>query len=196
MLSKQELRQHYRRLRNQVPDVVRKEESEAVCRALLQTECYQKANAVFCYLSYGSEPETSALIRSALYDNKIVAVPKISEDNNMLFAIIDSGTEMSRNKYGILEPEVVYEADPEAFQQVLLILPGLCYDDCGGRIGYGGGYYDRYLAKHNQNGTIFVASLALSCQHYEAQIIMEPHDVRPDMILYPDRQWSRKGTLQ
>lgn len=194
-VTKQELRKLYRKIRNSLPESVRKTESETVCRSLIASEVYRQTEAVFCYLSYGSELETAELIQHALSNRKTVAVPKI-QNNDMVFCKIDDKTKFCENQYGIAEPETADEVSPMLFQNVLLILPGLCYDNDGGRLGYGGGFYDKYIARYSNERRLYVVSLALSCQHYDKSINMEPHDVRPDLIIYPDNIWKSKGLTE
>ena len=183
-ISKKDLRKKYRMIRNEVSDDIRTAESRTVCRSLCSTDSYRNADAVFVYLSYGSEFCTEELIKSAFCDQKIVAVPKTDGDT-MIFCGITPDTKYSQNHYGIAEPLGTKEILPEECSKVLLILPGLCYDCNGGRIGYGGGYYDRYVFEHRECKQIEIVSLALSCQFYPGEIPMEAHDIRPDKIIYP-----------
>ena len=184
-ITKQELRKKYREIRNGITDVVRHNESKIICHRLTESSWYQETDVVFCYLSYGSELETNSLIQKALTDGKTVAVPVIKE-NEMIFCRIYQDTEYRQNAYGISEPLAEEIVEPELFDSVLLILPGLCYDKNGGRIGYGGGYYDRYISKHTSTAKFQTVSLALSCQFYDGYIPMEEHDIRPDKIIYPE----------
>lgn len=183
-ITKRELRKQYREIRNRLSDKERKSESRMVCGMLIENAMYRTSGAVFCYLSYGSELETDSLIQRALSDSKVVAVPVI-KGNEMVFCRIYSDTEYRLNGYGISEPVVEEIMEPETLASVLMILPGLCYDNFKGRIGYGGGYYDRYLAKHRSNARFQTVSLALSCQFFDGCIPMEEHDIRPDEIIYP-----------
>jgi len=183
-ITKQELRKQYRVIRNNLSDVVRHSESVTVCEQLTKNRLYLEADAVFCYLSYDSEFETDRVIQKAFADGKTVAVPVI-KGKDMLFCRIYPDTEYRLNGYGIFEPAEEELVEPEKFSSVLLILPGLCFDKNGGRIGYGGGYYDRYIAKHGKTSNFQTVSLALSCQFYDGVIPMEEHDIRPDLIYYP-----------
>jgi len=183
-ITKSELRKEYRNIRNMVPEAVRCSESRRVCERVVAGSLYRESDAVFCYISYGSELETDSLIQRALKDGKTVAVPVI-QGKNMFFCRIHQGMEYQRNEYGIPEPVEKEPVEPEGFSSVLLIVPGLCYDKQGGRIGYGGGYYDRYIDKYGRTAKFQMVSLALSCQFYEGCIPMEEHDIRPDKIFYP-----------
>ena len=183
-LTKSDLRKQYRCIRNEFSVSQRNMESKVICRKILNSEMYQNAEAVFCYVSFGSEFETASIIEAAFVDNKIIAVPKII-GNEMIFCSVYPDTEFVPNRYGIMEPVGADELSPEDFSCVLLILPGLCFDDENGRIGYGGGFYDRYVAKYKYNTDFFVVSPALSCQYCGVRIPMEEHDVRPDIVIFP-----------
>lgn len=183
-ITKQELRKQYRAIRNGVSANVRSRESKAVCRQMTENAIYGAADAVFCYLSYGSELETDSLVQRAWSDGKLVAVPVI-KGREMNFCRIYPETEYRLNEYGILEPVTEEDVNQDSLSSVLMILPGLCYDKFKGRIGYGGGYYDRYLAKHGNSARFQTVSLALSCQYFDGCIPMEEHDIRPDEIIFP-----------
>jgi len=183
-ISKNELRKQYRKKRNLLSETQRHTESERVCGKLLDSEQYRNADVVFCYVSYGSEFETSSLIEAAFLDNKIVAVPKMI-GNEMIFCRVYPDSEYQPNCFGIMEPVDAVEVHPQDFISVLMVLPGLCFDEQNGRIGYGGGFYDRYIAKYKLNAKFSIVALALSCQYYSGNIPMEVHDVRPDLVIFP-----------
>ena len=183
-ITKQELRKEYRRIRNNFSSKQLTEESNNVCRQICNMDEYIFADAVFVYLSFGTELMTEDLIQSAFRDNKTVAVPK-TIDNEMIFGRVMPDTVYVKNRYGIPEPLELDIVVPETFIRPLVILPGLCYDNMNGRIGYGGGYYDRYLAQHAGCSTMTVISAALSCQYYSGKIPMEAYDIRPDFVIYP-----------
>lgn len=183
-ISKKDLRKKYRMIRNEISDDIISAESRTVCCSLCSSDSYRNASAVFTYLSYGSEMRTDELIWAAFCDQKIVAVPKL-DGEKMSFYRITPDTKYNQSYYGIAEPLDSHEILPEECSKVLFILPGLCYDRHGGRIGYGGGYYDRYLSDHLACKQIEIVSLALSCQFYPGVIPMEAHDIRPDRIIYP-----------
>ncbi len=182
--SKKELRQQYRQLRSEVLEEQRIRESITACEHLFRTDAYQSADVILTYLSYGSELRTESLIEQAFKDRKILAAPRI-DGNEMVFLQMDSDTVYEKNRYGILEPVSGPEVLPEVYGKLLLILPGLCFDRRNGRIGYGGGFYDRYVSAHRIKSNIMIAALALSCQYYEGEIPMEPHDIRPDLVIFP-----------
>lgn len=188
--SKKELRQFYRKLRSELSKEQRVYESAVACERVISMEVYQNADVVLTYLSYGSELQTETLIKQAWKDKKLLAAPRISGDE-MRFLQISPDTRYEKNSYGIPEPVSGTEIIPERYRKVLLILPGLCYDDRNGRIGYGGGFYDRYVAAHRIGANMKIAALALSCQYYEGEIPMETHDIRPDIVVFPETRQEK-----
>ena len=182
--SKKELRRQYRQHRSEVLEEQRILESITACEHLFRTEAYQSADVILTYLSYGSELRTESLIKQAFKDRKILAAPRIN-GNEMVFLQMDSDTVFEKNSYGILEPVSGQEILPETYGKVLLVLPGLCFDRKNGRIGYGGGFYDRYVSAHRTKSNIKIVALALSCQYFDGTIPMEAHDIRPDFVVFP-----------
>lgn len=109
-----------------------------------ESEEYKKAGVIFIYVSYNHEADTHSIICRALKDNKTVCVPKIiSKLHGMKAVQIKSFKELKPGAYGILEPENNCGIDAENID--LVILPGLAFDADGGRLGYGAGFYDRFL---------------------------------------------------
>ena len=195
-VSKKELRQMYRKLRAELLPEQRNRESVEACERVISMEVYQRTDAILTYLSYGSELQTQTLINQALKDGKILAAPRIN-GNEMVFFQIVPDTRYEKNSYGIPEPVSGVEISPEMYEKSLLILPGLCYDDRNGRIGYGGGFYDRYVSAHRKGSNMKILALALSCQYYEGEIPMESHDISPDLVVYPKkcRQSEKCGEI-
>jgi len=111
---------------------------------LLGHDLYQNCKRIFLFASAGYEINTHKLIDIAFQQGKIVALPKCLAGGVMNFYRFSG--ELEEGKFHILEPvgdEILY---PE--RNDLMIVPGLAFDECGYRIGQGGGYYDRYLADH------------------------------------------------
>ena len=147
---------------------------------LINTDLYIKAKNIFIYLSFGSEIETKNIINKALEDKKEVYIPKIyKEDKTMKAVRLKSFRELKENSMGILEP--IDDSDfIEKENLDLIIVPGAVFDYYGNRIGYGGGYYDRYLEHIRKiNNKVVLA--------YDLQIVdfieSEAHDISFDYII-------------
>lgn len=122
-------------------------DSVRIWDVLEKNPLYQKAKNIFSYCSFGSEVETYFWLENVKRDGKRLCLPKVRADNQMDFMEVDVMQHMERNRYGIYEPSeraAVWVPDEHS----LLLLPGLAFDYLGNRIGYGSGYYDRYLEKH------------------------------------------------
>lgn len=148
MQVKQKLRAQYRERRANIADKTVKD--ELIAGRLFELPCYKSANTMLCYVSFGSEINTDSIINRALEDGKTVAVPYCNnKQGDMEFYIINSPDNLKPGTYGILEPDINSCKRLEDFEKSIIIVPGLSFDNEGYRIGYGGGYYDRFLAKHS-----------------------------------------------
>jgi 5-formyltetrahydrofolate cyclo-ligase len=109
---------------------------------------YKRAGTLLCFVSTAIEVDTRALIREALDDGKIVAVPYCVEGTRkMRFYRILSLEELAPRTFGVLEPDPMKAERITDFHDALCILPGIVFDRDGYRLGYGGGYYDRFLSR-------------------------------------------------
>ncbi|PRR82694.1 5-formyltetrahydrofolate cyclo-ligase [Clostridium vincentii] len=151
---------------------------------LKETEEYKKSKNIFIYIGFGSEIDTAKYIEEFLMEGKKVFVPRTNMVIKTMDAVeITSLKELERNKFGILEPNKNKESiDKNQLQ--LIIMPGVAFDIDKGRIGYGGGYYDKYM-EYIAEG---IPKIALA---YELQIIdkvpREDHDILPDSIITEKR---------
>lgn len=119
------------------------------------------------YVSYRSEADTRELIRNALAKGRRVAVPRV-EGEELTFYCITSFSQLTEGYRGILEPDV-QRSEPVCYEdytaeRVLLFAPGCAFDKSGGRLGYGGGFYDRFLQKHPE---LYCAGVAFAVQLVE-----------------------------
>ena len=138
---------------------------------------YSRAQTVFVYVSVLDEPDTIALIEDALLLGKHVCVPRCAEMGIMHAYRIRSLDDLRKGMYDIPEPnDTCPLVDPEDVD--LIIVPCVCCSFDGYRLGYGGGFYDRWLQKR-------VAPSAVLC--FEAMLVpsvpLEPHDQRVDMLI-------------
>lgn len=147
MKSKTELRSEFKAIRSQIQ---RKDElSEIICKTFLETPFYKKCEILLCYYAVGSEVQCKAIIEAALFDGKKVALPVCLNDNgDMKFYYINAVDDLRDGMYSIPIPtgnrsvECLNETD-------VCIVPALSFDKQGARLGYGKGYYDRFLAGNN-----------------------------------------------
>lgn len=136
---------------------------------------YLQANTIGIYVSFHQEVHTMPFIQEMLIE-KNVCIPKI-EYKKMQFHQINSLESLKKNSFGILEPENENTVNKEQID--LLIVPIVAFDKFNNRIGYGGGYYDRYLADY-RGKTI---GIAFSFQEIK-EIIPEPYDCPLDIVIH------------
>ena len=149
---KTELRQKYRSLRQSMPQEIKEQKDAAIATQVRRLWQYQRNNILLIYVSTSIEVDTFRIIRQALEDGKRVAVPRcVPDTRNMEFYYIDSIDELDPGMFGVLEPA----ANPERLYKEsdggLCIVPAFSYDWRGFRLGYGKGYYDRFLSKFEGN---------------------------------------------
>lgn len=158
------------------------EKSSRILDRLYQEPCFLNANTLYCYVSYNQEVMTKPILELALEAGKRVAVPKVL-GKEMEFIYLNSLDELTSGYQGIEEPtgeEIASE------KEVLMILPGLAFDENGNRVGYGGGFYDRYLDKYKQTHFTKLA-VAFDFQVMDC-LEMEACDKQVDVILTEERK--------
>ena len=159
--------------------VLSQEQKQAMDRALtkrfLNHSFYQKAKVIATYLSFSHEFQTQELIEQALRDGKKVLIPKTYPKGRMEFVGYDP-QQLVKTSFGLLEPQGNLEV-VDASQIDLIHVPGLAFTTEGYRIGYGGGYYDRYL----ENFAGHSLSTIYPCQVQEFN--SEDHDIPVQEVL-------------
>jgi 5-formyltetrahydrofolate cyclo-ligase len=178
-MDKSSMRKEIIKKRRNIDDTVRGDWDRQIYLKVISSEGYINSNVVFVYVSYNGEVDTHKLINHALMDKKTVCVPRvISKAEGMEAVPIKSFNDLISGSYGILEPPK--DAIPICPQSIdIALVPGVAFDRRGGRLGYGGGFYDRYLSQMRQDTCI--AALAYSIQMMEA-IPMEPQDKKVSAI--------------
>ncbi|SFU43861.1 5-formyltetrahydrofolate cyclo-ligase [Clostridium sp. DSM 8431] len=146
---------------------------------------FNKANNIFIYVGFGSEINTIDYINEFLKMGKRIFVPRTNEENKTMDAVEIKSLDslVKSGKYQILEPSKEIKA-AEKSDLDLVILPGVAFDDKGGRVGYGAGYYDKYLKGLSED--IPKAALCYDFQLID-KVPMEEHDVRADYIITEKR---------
>ena len=152
---------------------------QALTERLLQHPFYQEAKVIASYLSFPHEFQTQELIEQALKDGKKVLIPKTYPKGRMDFVVYNP-QQLVKTSFGLLEPQGDLEV-VDASQIDLIHVPGLAFTREGYRIGYGGGYYDRYL-KHFTGHTL---STVYPCQIRDFS--PENHDIPVQEVLIDER---------
>ena len=148
---------------------------QALTERFLNHPFYQEAKTIATYLSFPHEFQTQELIERALKDDKKVLIPKTYPKGRMEFVVYDP-QQLKKTSFGLLEPQGDLEV-VDASQIDLIHVPGLAFTKEGYRIGYGGGYYDRYL----ENFAGHSLSTIYPCQVQEFN--SEDHDIPVQEVL-------------
>ena len=149
--NKSDQRRYLKKLRGSIPCGLRKKKSADISRRLLNSDEYRSANTIMIYMSFGTEVETDTVFDTILRDKKRLVVPLCNTENRTMKGCYIPGKScLETGNYGIYEPKrtlvlsgEICTADKRDID--LIIVPGLGFDKDGYRIGYGMGYYDRYL---------------------------------------------------
>ena len=181
--GKQELRSKYLAYRDALSLKERKEKSERIMELLRGDASYRRAQAILVYMDYRSEVETSALVEELLYSGeKRIFAPKV-EGMNIRFYEIISMEDLKEGYQGIREPEAdrqrLFTQEMSQELKTLILVPGAVFDRQRGRMGYGKGFYDRYLAAFPALNSV---ALAFECQ-IAKKVPEETHDKKTDMII-------------
>lgn len=187
MEEKAEIRRRMKQLRQQLTKQEREEIGTSVMKQLFLMREFTECQIFFTYLSHGQEIPTHALTKEAISQGKLVAVPKVTGEGTMTFYQIHAPSDCTPGAFGILEPEGGRELTPDMGKS-LLLLPGLAFTKTGKRLGYGGGYYDRYLAAYPQ---AFSAAPAYPFSVLE-DLPAEAHDIRANALVLPNEIFYMK----
>ncbi|MBQ2855031.1 MAG: 5-formyltetrahydrofolate cyclo-ligase [Oscillospiraceae bacterium] len=175
--TKQDLRSRIRRQKQAMSPEDVKIRSDALCRLVLNTEAYRRAKTIYGYLPFNQEVQLQPLLQQALRDSKQIALPKCY-GREMRFILTEDLSRIQHRPIGAPEPidDGPIARDPHG----LVIVPGLIFDPRGYRIGYGGGYYDRFLSSEPEHPTIAL------CFDFQVlpRLEPEPHDIPVDTVLW------------
>jgi len=180
MLSKAAIRNEIRAARDALGGQPRSDASQAICERLLALPAIRDAKSWLVYVSTRSEVQTHDLIRTLLARGNVVTAPLVTGPERMIACRIGSFEELRLGEFGILEPP---RGDPYLEFIEVCVCPGLAFTERGERLGWGQGYFDRYLGAQPPELAIGVA--------YECQIIaelpQEIHDRRMDFVITEGR---------
>lgn len=176
-MDKKELRRCIRERKRAMTEEEIVSRSEALGKAFADSALYRAAETVYGYLPYNQEVRTVPMLEQALRDGKKVAVPKVVGDE-MVFIYLSDLTQVEKGYAGIPEP---IADEPVAHDETALVLmPGLAFDAEGHRIGYGGGFYDKFLQREPKHPTLALCYEFQMQEHLET----EEHDIPVDCVLW------------
>lgn len=185
-MNRNEIRQYILRSRMSMPPERVKEKSIIIMEKIMASDVYRKARSLMVYVDFRNEVGTESLIARALEEGKRVSVPitGIKEKKLTPSELLDYPGDLEPGAWGILEPgkSCIRPVDPVDLDMV--IVPGVAFDSGGNRLGYGGGFYDRFLPG-TRPGTVYLAP-AFEVQMVE-NVFPGPLDVPVHIIVTEER---------
>lgn len=187
--AKAALRREVLRRRDALPEAERASLSQQIFSEVPRLPAYSRSGVVLAYASFDSEPETRDFLLRVLQDGKTLLLPRVEPGGLALYAARDLEADLAPGKWGIPEPlpDRCPRVDPARTEFVLV--PGVAFCRAGGRLGYGGGYYDRLLAGAVPDKTPLVAAA------FEVQIVdrvpVDPHDAPVDVVITEKQSYGR-----
>ena len=145
-----------------------------------ECELYQNAKTIYGYLPYNQEVRTVPMLEQAIRDGKRVAVPKCYDRDMKFIYISDFAAEVAPGYANI--PEPIADEPVADDKTALVLMPGLAFDPQGHRIGYGGGFYDRFLSAEPGHPTLALCYGFQMVDHLET----EEFDIPVNMVLWAD----------
>ena len=176
-MNKQELRASIRTRKRAMTEEEIVTRSEKLARLFLNSEAYRNAKTIYGYLPYNQEVRTVPMLEQALRDGKRVAVPKCYGDE-MKFIFMEDLSRVEKGYANI--PEPIADGPVADDETALVLMPGLAFDPQGHRIGYGGGFYDKFLAAEPSHPTLALCYEFQMLDHLET----EEFDIPVDAVLW------------
>ena len=173
-MEKKELREKYLIVRKEVSDKVTK--SDIIFDKVKNLDVYKNAKVIGIYYSLGDEVSTLSLINYSINIGKEVCVPKVVDKNKMEFYQIGNNSNLEKSNFNVLEPTSGSIVDPLTID--LMIVPGIVFSKTNYRVGYGMGYYDKYLVKTH------AYKIGLSFREtYIEEVEHNDNDIKLDMVI-------------
>lgn len=176
-MDKQSLRRHIREQKRAMTEEQIVARSEKLGLLFTASEAYRQAKTIYGYLPYNQEVRTVPMLEQALKDEKKIAVPKVYGEE-MKFIYMDDLSKVEKGYAGI--PEPIADLPIADDKTALVLMPGLAFDKEGHRIGYGGGFYDRFLAAEPDHPTLALCYEFQMQEHLET----EEFDIPVDYVLW------------
>lgn len=203
--NKKEIRKRIREARNCLTEMEVEIRSDLICRRILSLPEYKEAESVLCYMAFRNEVDLKNIMSTSWRDRKKIYLPRMDAGTGrMEFYLHTPQDDLPVNAMGIREPSPDRPTFPELCKEgerVLMVMPGVVFDRERRRLGYGGGFYDRYLAEMTpdlsektsrmqikRDGNETMICLTTLAAAYELQLVKDPlpeeeTDIRPDILV-------------
>lgn len=176
-MDKKELRRSIREQKRAMTEAEIEQRSARLGELFAASDAYKNAKTIYGYLPYNQEVRTVPMLERALKEGKRVAVPKCYGDE-MKFIFMDDLSRVEKGYANI--PEPIADGPVADDETALVLMPGLAFDPQGHRIGYGGGFYDKFLAAEPNHPTLALCYEFQMLPHLET----EEHDIPVDYVLW------------
>ncbi len=193
--GKDDLREEIRHRRDALGEAEIERDSEQIVRRVMQLPAYRRSRTRLLFSSFGSEVRTEALIEDTLRRNARLVLPRVCgmEEALALYEVRDAQTDLAPGSFGILEPDVSRCRELSVYDIDFVLVPGLAFDRQGGRLGYGGGFFDYIL---NLRGELLeqraAVAVAFSVQIVES-VPTDSWDVPVPLIVTEDELIDIRG---
>lgn len=184
MISKKELRKEILKKRDTLTIEEHCKKSDCIGERVITHSAFEKANAILLFASFRNEVDTTKIFKRAIASGKEVYYPKVL-GAEMEFYRVESEEDFEEGRWGIREPKVDHTKKflAKENEQICIIMPGAVFDKAGNRIGYGGGYYDRFL-ECIEKYDVCKIGIGFACQVVDIENFpREEHDVTLDMLI-------------
>ena len=188
---KKDLRRQLRHLRDGIPAEAREAADQRIARTLCGLGEFATATHVLTYLSFGSEVQTRDIIRSAWRQGKVVALPRcVPHTRLMEWHVITSLDGLVTSSFGVQEPAADENTLVDATQlpDALAVVPALAFDREGYRLGYGGGFYDIFLADFPGTSVGICRDVQMKDSLHQLGVI-DAHDLPVDVVVGQGQSW-------
>ena len=187
-INKSQLRIEMIRLRNELSNDEIHKKSEQIFDRICEHSIYKDSKYIFSYMSFRNEVDTSDFHERILNDHKVLVLPKVLSKTHMEFYEVSHLDQLVKSKMGILEPDATCALHKNFDEKSLMIVPGVGFSRDFKRLGYGGGYYDRYLEKYKKH--FVCCGAAFECQ-WMKEIPCLAHDFLMDLIV-TESEWLER----
>lgn len=178
---KADLRRQIKQMEKQMPRETRAQSDACLARQLLRLDALCQARTVMLFSPFGSEPDLSPVLDACAADGKRLLLPRMTADYGLEAREVRGRESLRAGTFGILEPDDDCPAVPQHEIDFILV-PAVCYDVHGGRLGRGAGYYDRFLSGY----TGMTVGLCRNC-FLQQDVPWAAHDIRVKVVVTEDR---------
>jgi len=176
--DKKNLREHVKEVSDKLDREYMRVSEDIIFEKIFNSKEYKEANRIFTYVGINNELNTKKFINQSLIDGKKICIPYCRDRNTMLAYEVDSLDNLIKNDYGILEPDPLKSRLVEKYEIDYILVPCCTVDKKGNRLGFGRGYYDRFLSDYKGYKV-----LAIRSKQMVENVPNGPRDVRMENII-------------